>query len=107
MSGLSAFNSLMEQGIASITFHSTAFDETYVGGNERCIGQGNYRRKESKKTPVVALVGVYHHVSRGHLGRYCDEFAVRYENRKASDSDRTKLLVAGAEGRRLTYKQPA
>jgi len=44
----------MEQGIASITFHSTAFDETYVGGNERCIGQGNYRRKESKKTPVVA-----------------------------------------------------
>jgi len=51
--------------------------------------------------------GAYHHVSRGHLGRYCDEFAFLYENRKASDSDRTKLLVAGAEGRRLTYKQPA
>ena len=24
--------------------------------------------------------GVYHHVSRGHLARYCDEFAFRYEN---------------------------
>lgn len=51
--------------------------------------------------------GVYHHVSRGHLARYCDEFAFRYENRKVSDSKRTKLLVAGAEGKRLTYKQPA
>ncbi len=50
--------------------------------------------------------GVYHHVSRGHLARYCDEFAFRYENRKASDGQRTALLVAGAEGKRLTYKQP-
>ncbi len=51
--------------------------------------------------------GTFHHVSRGHLSRYCDEFAFRYQNRKASDGDRTRLLVAGAEGKRLTYKQPA
>ena len=51
--------------------------------------------------------GIYHHVSREHLARYCDEFAFRYENRKASDSDRAKMLVAKAEGKRLTYKQPA
>lgn len=51
--------------------------------------------------------GVYHHVSRGHLARYCDEFAFRYENRKVSDGKRAALLVAGAEGKRLTYKQPA
>jgi transposase-like protein len=51
--------------------------------------------------------GVYHHVSRGHLNRYCDEFAFRYENRKVSDGKRAGLLVAGAEGKRLTYKQPA
>ncbi len=50
--------------------------------------------------------GVYHHVSRGHLSRYCDEFAFRYEHRKSSDGQRAKLLVAGAEGKRLTYKQP-
>jgi transposase-like protein len=50
--------------------------------------------------------GVYHHVSRGHLGRYCDEFAFRYENRKVSDGERAKKLVKGAEGKRLTYKQP-
>jgi transposase-like protein len=51
--------------------------------------------------------GVYHHVSRGHLARYCDEFAFRYENRKISDGERAHRLVAGAEGKRLTYKQPA
>jgi transposase-like protein len=51
--------------------------------------------------------GVYHHVSRGHLGRYCDEFAFRYENRKVSDGERAKMLVMKAEGKRLTYKQPA
>jgi hypothetical protein len=50
--------------------------------------------------------GVYHHVSRGHLARYCDEFAFRYENRKVSDGQRAKLLVSGAEGKRLTYKEP-
>lgn len=51
--------------------------------------------------------GVYHHVSRGHLPRYCDEFAFRYENRKVSDGARAAKLVLGAEGKRLTYKQPA
>ena len=51
--------------------------------------------------------GVYHHVSRGHLAKYSDEFAFRYENRKVSDGARAKLLVEGAEGKRLTYKQPA
>ena len=51
--------------------------------------------------------GTFHHVSRGHLDRYCDEFAFRYENRKISDGERAALLVTGAEGKRLTYKQPA
>lgn len=53
------------------------------------------------------ITGVYHHVGRGHLGRYCDEFSFRYENRKVSDGARAAKLVAGAEGKRLTYKQPA
>jgi transposase-like protein len=51
--------------------------------------------------------GTFHHVSRGHLARYCDEFAFRYENRKVSDGQRAGMLVAGAEGKRLTFKQPA
>lgn len=51
--------------------------------------------------------GTYHHVGRGHLAKYCDEFAFRYENRKVSDAERAGLLVQGAEGKRLTYKQPS
>lgn len=53
------------------------------------------------------ITGVYHHVGRGHLGRYCDEFSFRYDHRKISDAERAGKLVAGAEGKRLTYKQPA
>jgi transposase-like protein len=51
--------------------------------------------------------GTFHHVSREHLGRYCDEFAFRYERRKMSDGARAADIVLAAEGKRLTYKQPA
>lgn len=51
--------------------------------------------------------GTFHHVSKEHLHRYCDEFAFRYENRKASDGQRMAMLVTKADGKRLTYKQPA
>ena len=59
-------------------------------------------RTASSKLPLMGGT-----VSRGHLARYCDEFAFRYENRKVTDGERTHRLVAGAEGKRLTYKQPA
>lgn len=51
--------------------------------------------------------GSYHHVGRGLLNRYCDEFSFRYEHRKVSDGHRAGLLVKGGDGKRLTYKQPA
>ena len=50
--------------------------------------------------------GVYHHVSRGHLVRYCDEFAFRYEHRKVSDGQRMVSAIEGAEGKRLYYREP-
>ena len=43
--------------------------------------------------------GTFHHVSRGHLDRYCDEFAFRYENRKATDG------AACEHGRRRRRRQ--
>jgi transposase-like protein len=52
------------------------------------------------------IVGTFHHVGKGHLGRYVSEFEFRYNARKVSDAQRPLLLVAGAEGKRLTYKQP-
>jgi transposase-like protein len=56
------------------------------------------------------ITGTFHHVSKGHLHRYCNEFAFRYSNRSAlgvDDNQRAALLVLGAEGKRLTFRQPS
>ena len=53
------------------------------------------------------ITGVYHHVGKGHVGRYVDEFVFRYDRRKVTDGQRAVMAVMGAEGKRLTYKQPA
>ncbi len=53
------------------------------------------------------ITGSFHHVSKGHLHRYYNEFAFRYNTRTAlgySDTERAAELVLGAEGKRLTYK---
>lgn len=54
------------------------------------------------------VVGSFHHVSKGHLHRYCDEFAFRWDYRVKlgySDGDRAAKIVLGAEGKRLTFKK--
>ena len=56
--------------------------------------------------PVCGIFGTFHHVSKEHLARYCDEFSFRYSARNVTDANRAGLLVKGAEGKRLTYKQP-
>jgi transposase-like protein len=50
------------------------------------------------------VIGTFHHVSKTHLHRYCDEFAFRWNTRDMKDSDATKFAVQGAEGKRLMYK---
>lgn len=47
--------------------------------------------------------GTFHHVGKGHLHRYCDEFSFRYSHRELNDGARANLIVMGAEGKRLTY----
>jgi hypothetical protein len=50
------------------------------------------------------IVGSFHHISVGHLSRYCDEFSFRYNYRKVSDGVRAGLIVAG--GRRQAAHLP-
>jgi transposase-like protein len=50
------------------------------------------------------LNGIYHNVSKEHLGRYLDEYAFRYNNRNLSDGERTHAAIKAAEGKRLFYK---
>jgi transposase-like protein len=53
------------------------------------------------------LVGVYQHMDEAHLDRYLAEFDFRMNTRTKlgySDTDRMGIAVAGAKGKRLTYK---
>ena len=47
--------------------------------------------------------GTFHHVSKGHLHRYCDEFAFRWNHRKTTDGERTEAAIRLAPGARLVY----
>jgi ISXO2 transposase-like protein len=53
------------------------------------------------------MKGVYQHCSEQHLHRYLAEFDFRYSNRVklgVNDTERTRLAVSGAAGKRLTYQ---
>ncbi len=53
--------------------------------------------------------GVYQHCGEQHLHRDLVEFDFRYSNRIAlrmDDMERAARAVEGAEGKRLTYRQP-
>jgi transposase-like protein len=52
------------------------------------------------------LIGVYHHVSPKHLGRYVDEFSFRLNEGNVKNHTFTRLdsFVIGVAGKRLTYK---
>ena len=52
------------------------------------------------------VYGTFHSLSKKHLHRYCVEFDFRWNDRGMTDVERRDEAVKGAEGRRLTYKQP-
>lgn len=49
------------------------------------------------------LVGVYHHVSAKHLGRYVDEFAGRHNLRDLDTIEQMALVARGMQEQRLRY----
>lgn len=55
------------------------------------------------------MKGIYQHCAEKHLHRYLAEYDFRYNHRIAlgvDDLNRTLAAVKGAEGKRLTYRQP-
>ena len=48
--------------------------------------------------------GTFHHVSKKHLAKYCDEFSFRWNNRKVTDGERAVNAVKGMVGKSLSYK---
>lgn len=88
----------------------------FAGGHERVNhSKGEYVRGDVHTNTAESffallkrgVMGSFHHISRQHLDRYCDEFSFRWDHRKISDSDRTGIALRQAEGKRLTYKEPS
>ena len=53
-----------------------------------------------------AVYEQFHHVSEAHLHRYLAEADFKYNTRSETDADRTDVLLRGAKGKRLLYRQP-
>ena len=51
------------------------------------------------------VIGAFHHVSKEHLPRYCDEFAFRWNGRKLRDVERTEKAIGQSDGKRLTLRK--
>jgi hypothetical protein len=53
-----------------------------------------------------AVYGAHHSVSEAHLPRYLAEWDFKWNTRKMKDGERAARALKGAEGKRLTYRQP-
>lgn len=90
--------------------------EGFAGGHATVIhSEGEYVAKDGSHTNTAesffALLkrgvhGTFHHVSKKHLNRYCNEFSFRWDGRLMDDTQRRDLAVKGAEGKRLFLYQP-
>jgi transposase-like protein len=53
-----------------------------------------------------AVFGTHHSISEAHLPRYLVEWDFKFNTRKLTDGERAALALKGAQGRRLTYRNP-
>jgi len=52
------------------------------------------------------IIGSFHHVSKKHLHRYCDEFGFRWDHRKTDDGERRDAAIKKVDGKRLSLRPP-
>jgi transposase-like protein len=97
--------------------HYKAIGQNFA--DHQAVNHGNeeYARGETTTNTVEGffgifkrgMIGTFHHCGESHLQAYLNEFDFRYSNRiklGVDDTERTRRAVKGAEGKRLTYKQP-
>jgi transposase-like protein len=85
------------------------FDHETVNHSEGEFARGGVTTNGIESVFAVlkrGLIGVYHHASKKHLGRYVDEFAFRLNEGSVKHHTLTRLesLVGAVAGKRLTYK---
>jgi hypothetical protein len=97
--------------------HYKAIGREFASHESVNHGEGEYGRGEVHTNTVEnfysvfkrGMKGVYQHCHEKHLHRYLNEFDFRYSNRVAlgiNDVIRAERAIKGAEGKRLTYRQP-
>ncbi len=52
------------------------------------------------------VYGIFHSISEAHTPRYLAEFDLRFNTRQKTDAERAAIILKGAEGKRLFYRQP-
>jgi transposase-like protein len=89
--------------------------DEFEGGHYKVDhGRGEYVRGEAHVNTSESyfsllkrgIVGSFHHVSKQHLDRYCDEFSFRWNHREITDGERTIAAINGIKGKRLMYRDP-
>jgi len=113
------FNSIFENVEAGSTLHTDearAYQGLGYSYKHETVNHsiGEYARDDVTTNGIEAvwavlkrgIYGTFHHVSEKHLGRYVNEFTFRLNegNVARHTLDRLDSFVAGAAGKRLTYK---
>ena len=77
---------------------------------EEYVSVGGFRHTDTVESHFALLkrgiYGTFHNISEAHLHRYLAEFDFRANTRGISDAERAAALLAGAQGKRLMYRQP-
>lgn len=113
--GLLRQNALLQSRL--MTDEGTAHNFEFASHEKVHHGSGEYARGDVSTNAVEGFFGVfkrgmrgtYQHCEPQHLQRYLDEFDFRYSNRAklgVNDTERAARAIKGAEGKRLTYRQP-
>ncbi len=96
--------------------HYKRIGKTFAKHESVNHGKGEYARGDVTTNTVEGffsifkrgMKGIYQHCDEKHLQRYLNEFDFRYNTRIKlgfDDAERTTLLIKGAVGKRLTYRQ--
>lgn len=91
-----AYNNLSKEYQHKVINHRR---KEYVNGDIHVNGIENFWSILKR-----GILGIYHHTSKEHLSRYCDEFAYRHNTRDLKDVDRFNQTLQKCDGR-LTYQE--
>jgi hypothetical protein len=114
----SAMQERIEPAAVIVTDELRAYPPAVVGfgGHETvCHSREEYVNEDGFHTNTAeswfalfkrGVIGTFHHISKKHMHRYCDEFSFRWGERFVTDSERREQALKQVEGKRLMYRQP-